>query len=111
MLGLNHNVRNVPVSNKTTKLHNAISPSMNDQWSGKTFRTCFFAAVARPRRSSAHVATPATRFFLGVSAATRPLVCTGEDVGACVIWAPHGSTARIPSGDPWVLLRQLVDIS
>ena len=35
-----------------TKLQSAISPSMNDQWSGKTLRTCFFMAVARPVRSS-----------------------------------------------------------
>ena len=32
------NVRNVPDSSTATKLHRAISPSMNDQWSGKIFR-------------------------------------------------------------------------
>src|ERR1044072_1041451 len=61
MLGSNHRVRNVPVSSRITKLHNAISPSMNDQWSGKTLRICFFIAVPRPSRSSAQLATMPTR--------------------------------------------------
>jgi hypothetical protein len=38
MLGLKKNVRKVPVSSSTMKLYSAISPSMNDQWSGKTLR-------------------------------------------------------------------------
>ena len=33
---------------------------MNDQWSGKTLRTCFLDAVAMPVRSSAHSATAPT---------------------------------------------------
>src|SRR6185312_11932385 len=74
MLGLNHSVRNVPVSSRTTKLHRAISPSMKDQWSGKTLRTCFFASDASPTRSSTQLATPPTRFGFSVLAAVRPLV-------------------------------------
>src|SRR3954447_8670237 len=58
MLGVNHRVRKTPLSSRITKLHSAISPSMNDQWSGKTFRRFFLAIVARPSRSSAHSATP-----------------------------------------------------
>ena len=46
--GLNHSDKNTPVSSKITKLHSAISPSMNDQWSGKTLRSCFFS---RPTES------------------------------------------------------------
>src|SRR5690349_4573392 len=76
MLGLNHRVRKVPVSSRTTKLHRAISPSMKDQWSGKTLRTCFFASVASPTRSSIQLAAPATRFGLAGFAAVRPLVLT-----------------------------------
>ena len=33
------------MSSRTTKLHSAISPSMNDQWSGKTLRRFFLASV------------------------------------------------------------------
>ena len=36
-LGTNQNVRNVPVSSRMTSEYIAISPSMKDQWSGKTF--------------------------------------------------------------------------
>src|SRR3954463_4440884 len=58
MLGWNQNVRNVPVSKSTTKLHSAISPSMNDQWSGNTLRICVRVAVAMPVRSSAQLGMP-----------------------------------------------------
>ncbi len=74
MLGLNHSVSRVPVSSRTTKLHSAISPSMKDQWSGKTLRICFFMAVARPVRSSAQVAAAAMWFTLGALAALVPLL-------------------------------------
>ena len=61
----------------TTKLHSAISPSMNDQWSGKTLRRFFFIAVARPRRSSAHEASePAGLGLEAVAASVRLLVAT-----------------------------------
>ena len=74
MLGRNHRVRNTPVRRSTTKLHSAISPSMNDQWSGKTLRRFFLAIVARPRRSSVHstAAAPLLRFL--ALAAFLPLV-------------------------------------
>src|SRR6476619_5738788 len=77
MLGRNHSVRDVPVSSRTTKLHSAISPSMKDQWSGKTLRICFLAIVARPSRSSAHSATAPTRLGLGAAAALVPLLVNG----------------------------------
>src|SRR5688500_5393299 len=65
MLGLNHSVRKTPVSSRTTKLHSAISPSMKDQWSGKTLRTCFLVAAAMPVRSSAQFA--AAPILLGLA--------------------------------------------
>ncbi len=77
MLGTNQRVRNTPVSSRTTKLHRATSPSMNDQWSGKTLRICFFMAVARPRRSSAQLATAPTLLgFCAVAAEPRLLSAT-----------------------------------
>src|SRR5688500_1873480 len=69
MLGRYQRVRNTPVRSRTMKLHSAISPSMKDQWSGKTLRICFFATVARPRRSSAHsAACPTFEGFLALAA-------------------------------------------
>src|SRR5215212_5608287 len=74
MLGWNHRLRNTPVRSSTTKLHRAISPSMNDQWSGKTLRRFFFIAVPSPRRSSAQMAAPPTRDgFLALAASVRLL--------------------------------------
>ena len=52
------------MSSRTTKLHSAISPSMKDQWSGKTLRSCFLLSPARPVRSSAQLATAPAGFFL-----------------------------------------------
>ncbi len=46
------NVRNVPDRSTTTKLHSAISPSMNDQWSGKIFRPSSLTKPERLVRSS-----------------------------------------------------------
>ncbi len=34
-LGMKYNVKKTPVTRRMTKEYNAISPSMNDQWSGK----------------------------------------------------------------------------
>jgi hypothetical protein len=65
------------VRSSTTKLHSAISPSMNDQWSGKTLRMSFFPAPARPSRSSAHVPSDPTGLgFDAVAASVRLLVAT-----------------------------------
>ena len=74
MDGWNHRVRKTPVSRSTTKLHSAISPSMKDQWSGKTLRRFLRAAVARPSRSSAHEATRAVRPGGATTAACLPFV-------------------------------------
>src|SRR5687768_3547221 len=80
MLGRNHRVRNTPVRSRTTKLHRAISPSMNDQWSGKTLRRFFLLKVARPSRSSAQVAAaPTLEGFLAL-AAFLPLVFAMLDI-------------------------------
>src|SRR4051794_2764507 len=76
MLGLNHRVRKTPLSRRTTKLQSAISPSMKDQWSGKTLRRFFFARVASPSRSSAHSATAPTLLGLEAVAAVEFVVAT-----------------------------------
>ena len=76
MLGVNHRVRKTPLRSRTTKLHSAISPSMNDQWSGKTLRRFFLARVARPSRSSAHSATAPARLGLAAVAAVEFVVAT-----------------------------------
>src|SRR4051812_38853317 len=76
MLGVNHSVRNTPLSSSTTKLHSAISPSMNDQWSGKTLRRFFLASVARPSRSSAHSAALPTGLGFEAVAAVVFVVAT-----------------------------------
>src|SRR6478609_2293419 len=74
MLGRNHRVRKTPVRRSTTKLHSAISPSMNDQWSGKTLRSCFLPRPARPRRSSAQPAAAPTFDGFFALAGLPPLV-------------------------------------
>src|SRR3954447_7065247 len=71
MLGVNHRVRKTPLRRRTTKLHSAISPSMKDQWSGKTLRRFFLARVARPSRSSAHSAAAPTRLGFEAVAAVE----------------------------------------
>src|ERR1700712_578491 len=74
MLGLNHRVRKTPVRRSTTKLQSVTSPSMKDQWSGKTLRSCFLPALARPSRSSAQVAAAPTLEGGVACAAVLPLV-------------------------------------
>ncbi len=74
MLGLNQSVRKVPVSSRTTKDHSAISPSMKDQWSGKTLRICFFDSAAMPVRSSAQEPIAPRGFAFFGLAAVVPLV-------------------------------------
>src|SRR6476469_5477053 len=76
MLGLNHRVRNVPVISSTTNDHSAISPSMNDQWSGKTLRICFFDTVANPVRSSAQLAMAPRGFAFLTGAGVLAVVLT-----------------------------------
>src|SRR3954464_13014580 len=76
MLGVNQRLRKTPLRSSTTKLHSAISPSMNDQWSGKTLRRFFFARVASPSRSSAHSATAPMRLGFEAVAAVEFVVAT-----------------------------------
>jgi hypothetical protein len=45
-------VKKVPVSSRMIRLYMAISPSMNDQWSGKTLFSPQRVALATPTRSS-----------------------------------------------------------
>src|SRR3954464_2906151 len=76
MLGSNQSVRKTPLRSSTTKLHSAISPNMNDQWSGKTLRRFFLARVASPSRSSAHSATAPTRLGFEAGATVEFVVAT-----------------------------------
>src|ERR1700712_4235909 len=80
MLGRNHRVRKTPVSSRTMKLHRAISPSMKDQWSGKTLRRFFLASPASPSRSSAHSAAAPTLLGLAALLALVPLVRATDSV-------------------------------
>ena len=74
--GLNQMVKKTPLSSRTMKEYSAISPSRNDQWSGKTLRKNGRPSLATPIRSSSHLAGPAATLktgpssFLGVSALT-----------------------------------------
>ncbi len=96
MLGVNQNVRNTPVSSSTTNDHNAISPSMNDQWSGKTLRRFFFISVASPSRSSAQVAAaPALEGLPAIAAWSRfvfAILLVSRDM---VSLAPRNSVRRV----------------
>src|SRR5215207_3019776 len=100
MDGVNHRVRNTPVNSSTTKDHSAISPSMNDQWSGKTLRRFLRTTVASPNRSSAQVATPLVRLGGRVTAG-RP---------AFVLATPRSGFRSIPPPSCTVLVRQFVQL-
>ena len=96
MLGLNQKVRNTPVSSRTTKLHSAISPSMNDQWSGKTLRRFFRINVASPSRSSAQVAAaPALLGLEAVAGSSRLVVAILLVSRDMVSHAPRSSVRRV----------------
>src|SRR3954447_17631350 len=88
MLGRNHRVRKTPVSSRTMKLQSATSPSMNDQWSGKTLRRFFLARVARPRRSSAHPAAAPTLLGLAALLALVPLLRATDSVRLMALHSP-----------------------
>src|SRR4051812_13097093 len=53
-LGLKKKVRKTPVATSTTKQYIAISPNMNDQWSGKTLLSAVRVKLVAPSRSSIH---------------------------------------------------------
>lgn len=58
MLGSNQKVRNVPVSSRMTNEYSAISPSRNDQWSGKILRMLRLRKLPAPVRSSMNLLMP-----------------------------------------------------
>src|SRR5579871_2804159 len=87
--GTKKNARYVPVSSRITKDHSAISPSMNVQWSGKTFRIRTRTPRAPWNLSSSHPPTPSSAF------------------GTCTSWLTANFTLlrrRRPHGRraPWV---------
>src|ERR1044072_5319824 len=73
MLGLNQNVRNVPVSSRKTNAYSAISPSRNVQWSGKILRMLRLMKLAAPRRSSSQFEGLETAFGMVLSSFIRYL--------------------------------------
>src|SRR6266508_1874690 len=56
---------NVPVNTSTTRQNRAISPSRNDQWSGKTLRRARRAKLAVPRRSSRYFSERSIAMLIG----------------------------------------------
>src|SRR3954453_12748075 len=48
----------MPVPTRTRNEYIAISPSRNDQWSGKTYRSAFFPSGATPVRESRNRTAP-----------------------------------------------------
>ncbi len=77
------------------KLYSAISPSMNDQWSGKTLRRFFFIAVPRPSRSSTQLATPPSAPACVAVAAWVRLLRTNGRCHAHLSHAPRSSVRRV----------------
>ena len=67
------------MSSRTTKLHSAISPSMNDQWSGKTLRICFFV----DRGEAGAVVGPGRR-------RRRPATASWPLAAVALVWRPCG---------------------
>src|SRR5690625_3641251 len=67
MDGLNQSVRKVPDTTKMMKVYSAISPSKNDQWSGKILRRFVFShvfAVIRWSTKSTTLPAPSTRVLI-----------------------------------------------
>src|SRR6516162_2524982 len=78
------NDRNVPVSSRMTNDHSAISPSRNDQWSGKTFRRNTRSPRAPWNLSSSHDPVPLSALGISTVSLTArlpssPLPETGAD--------------------------------
>src|SRR4051794_31488041 len=95
MLGVNQRDRNTPDTRSTTKLHRAISPSMNDQWSGKTFRRYRRPSPDRLSRSSAQPAT---------APAAPPLPCPLVATSTSHPITDHLSDAAPKGGHLWCRL-------
>src|SRR3954452_14397564 len=58
MLGLKKNVKKTPVAMMMKNAYIAISPSKNDQWSGKAFLMALLENRAKPNRSSMALPVP-----------------------------------------------------
>ena len=70
--GTKNSARYVPVSSRITNDHSAISPSMNDQWSGKTFRIRTRTPRAPWNLSSSHPPTPLSAFGIFTAFVAHP---------------------------------------
>ncbi|GAA5772543.1 hypothetical protein Aros01_09100 [Streptosporangium roseum] len=89
MVGLKKKVRNVPVSSRTMNEYSAISPSRNDQWSGKIFRKFRLRKFPAPMRSSMKL------LVLAMGFGTVPLLMRAlrfTDLGLSVAALPETGT-------------------
>jgi hypothetical protein len=77
------------VTTSTTRQYRAISPSRNDQWSGKTLRSATRAKLVVPRRSS-------SQRWVRWKRSTAPRSC--RPVWSALAWCPRRSL--MPSSDP-----------
>src|ERR1700751_445998 len=93
--GTKNSARYVPVSSRITKDHSAISPSMNVQWSGKTFRIRTRTPRAPWNLSSNHPPTPSRAAgILTASSLIRPPRLRSESAFADALCFPIRSQAR-----------------
>ena len=92
--GTNQNVRNMPVSSSTTNDHSAISPSMKDQWSGKTLRQ----VLPRQRGQAEPVVGPAGHGAGLVRLLAPSRRCRGWCRRSC--WCPGTWSASLPETRP-----------
>src|SRR6266700_7451994 len=93
--GTKNSARYVPVSSRITKDHSAISPSMNDQWSGKTFLIRTLTPLAPWNLSSSHPPTPSRAGgILTESSLIRPPRWRSESAFADALCFPIRSQAR-----------------
>src|SRR6202035_2662835 len=93
--GLKNSARYVPVSSRITNDQSAISPSMNDQWSGKTFLIRTRTPLAPWNRSSSHPPTPETAGgIFTASSLIRPPRRRSESAFADALCFPIRSQAR-----------------
>src|ERR1700733_1177771 len=93
--GLKNSARYGPVSSRITNDQSAISPSMKDQWSGKTFRIRTRTPLAPWNRSSSHPPTPETAGgIFTASSLIRPPRWRSESAFADTLCFPIRSQAR-----------------
>src|SRR5919109_1249519 len=95
----------VPVNTSTTRQNRAISPSRNDQWSGKTLRRARRAKLAVPSRSSTYLSERSSMVVISLlppvpeCRADRLVEVPQRDQRALVVDA-EGELRQRPRGRP-----------